>query len=420
MDNFEYKKNTAQDVNFVVIEPNIEKNAETDSKQSFESSIPPKPKKKKSVNAKVAIIVAAFLVSNIFTGMVGGFAALKWSDSKYESFGAGLAQSGSSQVKAVATSSKQITSNGKVLSTSEIVNMNEDSIVEIKTEGLATDSWLMQYVTQGAGSGVIISQDGYIVTNNHVIENSSKISVTTKDGKSYDAKLIGSDDETDLAVLKIKATGLTPVTYGNSSDVVVGDTAIAIGNPLGNLGGTVTQGIVSALDRQITLEGKSMQLIQTDAAVNPGNSGGGMFNNRGELIGVVVAKSGGTNVEGIGFAIPVDKVKSVAKQLVQYGYVRGRANTGMTYVDLTSVKNALVYGATNLGIYVQSVDSDLAKKAGFKEGDMIFYMGDKQIKSFEDLVESLEGKKVGETIDVRVVRDDKILKLHLTLGEKTN
>lgn len=415
MDNWKYDKGEAQDVNFIVLEANSEKSSDETSGQNSEKPL----KKKMSLNAKIAMVVALLLVTNVFSGVLGGFAVLKWSGVQYESFGTRTTESTSDDTKVIATSSKH-DSTGNALSTSEIVNMNANSVVEIKTEGIATDSWLMQYVTRGAGSGVVISKDGYIVTNKHVIENSNKIAVTTKDGKTYDATLIGYDDETDLAVIKIKATGLIPVIYGNSKSVAVGDTSIVIGNPLGNLGGSVTQGIVSALDRQITLEGQSMQLLQTDASVNPGNSGGGMFNNRGELIGVVVAKSGGTNVEGIGFAIPVDKVKAVAKQLVQYGYVRGRASTGMTYVDLTSVKNALVYGATNLGIYVQSVDSDLAKKAGFKEGDMIFYVGDKQIKSFDNLVESLEGKKVGETIDVRVVRNDKILKLHLTLGEKTN
>jgi putative serine protease htrA len=415
MNNFEYENNHATDVDFVIVEPDFKSGAEKEVKTSPPFTDEPKEKKKKA-NAKIAIIVALFLVSNTFAGALGGIAALKWAAPSYNSLGTGSASS----VKAVTTSSKQTANSANALSTTEIVNMNENSIVEIKTEGIATDSWLTQYITQGAGSGVIISSDGYIVTNNHVIENSNKISVTTKNGKSYTASLVGADDETDLAVLKINAKNLQPVIFGDSSTTSVGDTAIAIGNPLGNLGGTVTQGIISALDRQITLEGKTMQLIQTDAAVNPGNSGGGMFNDKGELIGVVVAKSGGTNVEGIGFAIPVDKVKSVTKQIVQYGYVRGRASTGMTYVDLTSVKDALVYGATNLGIYVQSVDSDLAKKAGFKAGDMIFYVGNKQIKSFDDLTQSLSGKKVGETIDVRVVRDDKILKLHLTLGEKTS
>ena len=415
MNNFEYENNHATDGDFVIVEPDFKSEAEKEVKTSPSFTDEPKEKKKKA-NAKIAIIVALFLVSNTFAGALGGIAALKWAAPSYNSLGTGSASS----VKAVTTSSKQTANSANTLSTTEIVNMNENSIVEIKTEGIATDSWLTQYITQGAGSGVIISSDGYIVTNNHVIENSNKISVTTKNGKSYTASLVGADDETDLAVLKINAKNLQPVIFGDSSTASVGDTAIAIGNPLGNLGGTVTQGIISALDRQITLEGKTMQLIQTDAAVNPGNSGGGMFNDKGELIGVVVAKSGGTNVEGIGFAIPVDKVKSVTKQIVQYGYVRGRASTGMTYVDLTSVKDALVYGATNLGIYVQSVDSDLAKNAGFKAGDMICYVGNKQIKSFDDLTQSLSGKKVGETIDVRVVRDDKILKLHLTLGEKTS
>ena len=251
MNNFEYENNHATDVDFVIVEPDFKSEAEKEVKTSPPFADEPKEKKKKA-NAKIAIIVALFLVSNTFAGALGGIAALKWAAPSYNSLGTGSASS----VKAVTTSSKQTANSANTLSTTEIVNMNENSIVEIKTEGIATDSWLTQYITQGAGSGVIISSDGYIVTNNHVIENSNKISVTTKNGKSYTASLVGADDETDLAVLKINAKNLQPVIFGDSSTASVGDTAIAIGNPLGNLGGTVTQGIISALDRQITLRVK--------------------------------------------------------------------------------------------------------------------------------------------------------------------
>lgn len=305
------------------------------------------------------------------------------------------------------------------LTVEEIAALNANSVVEIKTESVATDNWMQQYVTEGAGSGVIISADGYIVTNNHVIEGSNKITVTLKNGSSYTASLVGRDDETDLAVLKIKASGLTPVVYGDSSKLSVGDLAVVIGNPLGSLGGTVTAGIVSALDRSITIDGKTMSLLQTDASINPGNSGGGMFNGSGELVGIIVAKSAGSNVEGLGFAIPVNKVKEIAQELADYGYVRGRIDTGLTFVDLTSMRNAIYYGVKSLGIYVKSVDTMLAKESGFKSGDMIYYVEDKQIETADDLTSAFSGYSVGDKVKVTVIRGNATKELTLTLGEKT-
>ncbi|MBQ0079432.1 MAG: trypsin-like peptidase domain-containing protein, partial [Eubacterium sp.] len=197
-------------------------------------------------------------------------------------------------------------STSAAMSISQITEKTQKSVVEIRTESVASDSWMREYVTQGAGSGVIISSDGYIMTNNHVIDGARKITVTTIDEKSYSAKLVGTDPRNDVAVLKIKAEGLEAATYGNSDQLQVGDLAVAIGNPLGELGGTVTSGIISSLDRQLSIDGKSMNLLQTDASINPGNSGGGLFNDDGQLIGLVVAKSSGSDVEGLGFAIPIN------------------------------------------------------------------------------------------------------------------
>ena len=182
--------------------------------------------------------------------------------------------------------------------TSDIVKKTADSVVEIATEGITTGSFARQYVTKGAGSGVIISSDGYIVTNHHVIDGASTIKVTLRDGTtSYDATLIGSDEDNDIALLKIEAEGLTPATFGDSSSLAVGDYVVAIGNPLGTLGGTVTDGIISALAREVTIEDKNMTLLQTNAQISPGNSGGGLFNSKGELIGIVNAKDSATEVE---------------------------------------------------------------------------------------------------------------------------
>ena len=183
-------------------------------------------------------------------------------------------------------------------------------------------------MTEGAGSGVVYSEDGYILTNNHVIEGASTINVTMNDGKTYEASLVAADSQSDIAVLKIDATGLTPVSFGDSDALSVGDLAVVIGNPLGTLAGTATDGIVSGLEREITLDGKSMTLIQVSASVNPGNSGGGVFDQYGNLIGLVVAKSSGSDVEGLGFAIPSNTVKSVVESLISNGYVAGRPAAG--------------------------------------------------------------------------------------------
>ncbi|MEG2489159.1 MAG: trypsin-like peptidase domain-containing protein, partial [Anaerorhabdus sp.] len=221
------------------------------------------------------------------------------------------------------------------LSLQDIIQKAQPSVVEIRTETVSNNFLLQEYVSEGAGSGVIITSDGYIVTNNHVIDNASTINVTLSDGTSYPATLIGKDAATDLAVIKIEATNLTMAVLGNSDGISVGDTVVAIGNPLGRLGGSATDGIISALDREITIDNETMTLLQTNAAVNPGNSGGGLFNSRGELIGIVNAKSSGSDIEGLGFAIPVNDVKTVAEQLINDGYVSNRASMGVYLSEVT-------------------------------------------------------------------------------------
>ena len=312
------------------------------------------------------------------------------------------------------------TATGSEMTIQEIIALNANAVVEIRTEAVATDMWMQQYVTEGAGSGVIISSDGYIMTNNHVISGASKINVTLKGGTSYEATLVGTDSETDVAVLKIKATGLTSAVYGDSQSLMVGDLAVAIGNPLGELGGTATAGIISALDRELTVDGKTMTLLQTDASINPGNSGGGLFNQYGELIGLVVAKSTGSDVEGLGFAIPINDAKAIAEELVNNGYVKGRPYIGISYVDLTSARNAVMYGVRNTGIYIKSVDSQNAKAAGLEAGDMLYYVGDTKITSAADLTSAINSYKVGDKVKIVVVRDNETKTLTLTMGEKTN
>lgn len=278
---------------------------------------------------------------------------------------------------------------------------------------------MQQYVTEGAGSGVIISKDGYIMTNNHVIQDANKITVTTYDKHSYEATLVGTDVMNDVAVLKVKATGLTPAVYGNSDQLQVGDMAVAIGNPLGELGGTVTAGIISATDRELAIDGRTMKLLQTDSSINPGNSGGGLFNGDGQLIGLVVAKSAGSDVEGLGFAIPINTAASVAQQLMDKGYVSGQPWTGMTYTEGSSGLDFLFGGSSGGTVYIYSVDTDTAKKAGFKPGDVVFAVDDHQIASIDDLTSIISSHKVGDKLKYTVVRDGETMDLTITLQEKT-
>ena len=323
---------------------------------------------------------------------------------------------GTSIDKSVTTTNYNLSeATGSELSIQEIVAKNENSVVAIETESVSTDSWLGQYVTQGAGSGVIYSEDGYIITNNHVIEGASSITVTLNDGTECEAELVATDSQTDVAVIKIDKTGLTPVTFSDMKGLCVGDLAIAIGNPLGTLSGTATEGIISALEREITLDGKQMTLIQTSASINPGNSGGGLFDQYGNLIGLVVAKSSGSDVEGLGFAIPADKVKDVAEALMKDGYVADRAAAGISVVDLTDSSKAMQYGVSLTGVYIQEVTGKNAKKAGLEAGDLIYYIDDVKVTSSAVLIKEIQDHEIGDTVTFTIVRDGDILKYDVKL-----
>jgi serine protease Do len=306
---------------------------------------------------------------------------------------------------------------GSEKSVQEIIAMNENAVVEISTESVVNDGWIQNYVTEGAGSGVIIDSDGYVMTNNHVIEDASTITVTLKDGTEYDATVVGADSLNDIAVLKIDATGLSAVTYGDSDDLSVGDLVVAIGNPLGKLGGTATYGIISALDRTLTIDDKNMTLLQTDASINPGNSGGGLFDQYGNLIGIVVAKSSGSDVEGLGFAIPINTAAETAKDLIENGHVTGRAAIGISVVDASDAQTAMQYGVRMTGVYIQEVTSDNAKKSGLQAGDMLYYVGDTQIESSADLTSALQNYKPGDTVKITVIRNNKTVEVEVELSE---
>ena len=292
------------------------------------------------------------------------------------------------------------------LSISDVVSMVADSVVEITTEQMVGGSYFSQWVESGAGSGVILSEDGYIITNNHVIEGASNIKVTLHDKTQYDATLVGTDATTDIAVIKIEASGLTPAVLGDSSTLAVGETAIAIGNPLGSLGGTVTSGIISALDRDITVEGQTMRLLQTSAAISPGNSGGGLFNAQGELIGIVNAKSSDSESEGLGFAIPINTAKQVAEDLINSGYVTGRPALGITVLNVNSAQMAMQYGFNALGVYIYQVsEGSGAAAAGLQPGDRIVIIDGTEVSDSSDVTNVVQQKQVGDTVNLQVARD---------------
>jgi len=299
------------------------------------------------------------------------------------------------------------------LTVPEIAAKTSNTIVEIYTEAVVGGGRMRQFVTEGAGSGVLVTSDGYIVTNNHVIEGARKITVHLSSGVEYDAVLIGRDVETDLAVIKIEAKNLPSAKWGDSNSLSVGELAVAIGNPLGKLGGTVTEGIISALSRNIEIDGQMMTLLQTSAAVNPGNSGGGLFDCYGELIGIVNAKSSGADIEGIGFAIPANLAKGVAEDLIRHGYVPGRIDFGAALIDVLDPMTAMMYRVSTTGVYVSQAEPDSALKAG----DRIISINGQEIGSSADISALLDSSEVGDVLKITVSRNGSTLSVEHILKQ---
>ncbi len=369
-------------------------------------TVPPGGRQKKSAQpmqitkkAFVLILILAMLVTSLLT--VGGIAL-------YDNhFAAGANQA----------TNYTLSSSTESLSYKSIISKTSDSVVSITTESMSTDAWAQNYVTKGAGSGVIIQSNGYIITCNHVIEGASKITVTLKNKKTYTATVVGTDSDNDIAVLKIRATGLKAATYGNSSKLQVGDQVVAIGNPLGELSNTATTGIISALNRNLTIDGKKLNLLQTDASINPGNSGGALFNSSGNLVGIVVAKSSGSDVEGLGFAIPINKAAKIAKQLIKTGKSTSSSNSssssssgdaaiGVTVTEL-SESQAKSSGYDAAGVYISSVTSAYARSAGLESGDRIAAVDGTSVSSLTALKSALKKHSPGDKAKITIVRDGK-------------
>lgn len=369
------------------------------------------PRKKRGIGKKVlAGVLALVLVAAVSFG--GGFAGYLVAS-----------KNGGQTVMYQAASGGSATSTSSTGgSLSDVASAVTPSVVVVTTEQIVTDNyfWGGQQVLSGAGSGVILTTDGYIVTNYHVVEGAQQITVTLHDDSTYTATVVGSDQQSDIALLKIDATGLTPAVLGDSDSVQVGEVVIAVGNPMGTLGGTVTDGIVSALNRDISVEGNEMTLMQTSAAISPGNSGGGLFNTNGELIGIVNAKYSDEDAEGLGFAIPVNTMKTVVQDLLENGYVTGRPALGITVITVGDVQTAMQYGVSNLGVYVNSVDEGSgAEAAGMKAGDRIVSIGTQLVESTDDVTNALKSYNVGDVVEVQVDRGRELITLQVTLGEKT-
>lgn len=354
---------------------------------------------------------------------------------------ANLINNSSSNISTSNSSSTQ--SNGYVTQTSlsnysdtavYAANKILPSIVGIKIEyTVNTQSFFGRSSSSTAtasGSGIIISDDGYILTNNHVVSSSTsesnsyyqitdagKVTVTLfGDETEYEAKIVGQDEQTDLAVIKIEKTGLTKAEFADSDSVKVGEFAMAVGNPV-NMNSTVTTGIVSAVNRKITdSDGKTYTCIQTDAAINSGNSGGALVNSEGKVIGINTLKLSGTGIEGIGFAIPINSTTDITSQLIQYSKVK-RPFIGISGIDLNA-ETAKTYNLVE-GVYVKSVeDFSAAEKAGLKAGDVIIEVEGKSIKTMNELNEVKNSHKIGDELKLKINRDGTEKEITLTLGEQ--
>lgn len=310
---------------------------------------------------------------------------------------------------------------GKTLTAQEVYGINVDAVCGIATE-VTTNVFGQTASTAVVGSGFVLTEDGYVVTNNHVVEGTDNVSVKLHDGSTYPAEVVGGDSLSDVALLKIEAEGLSHVAVGDSDAIAVGEGCIAIGNPLGELTFTMTGGYVSALPREINISGKPISMFQTDAAINAGNSGGPLFNMAGNVIGITSAKisgitGSGASIEGVGFAIPINEALRVVYDLQEYGYVRGRAFLGVTVKELDAA-TADTYGLP-VGPIVQSVVADsCADKAGIAVKDIILAFNGRNVKTYTQLMSALNKCSAGDEVTLRIYRAGAELDVTLTLDER--
>ncbi len=386
--------------------------AQPNPTQGFEK---PKKRKKSGVAMKAAALA---ICCALVGGVCGGALSAKLVPAGNKASGSSTVLQGSREntvldVKNIDTS--------KQLTAAEVYAQNVNSTVGITTSINSTNFWGYTTTAAASGSGFIISEDGYIITNYHVIEGASSIKVTTYSGDSYDATVVGYDESNDIAVLKVNATGLSPAVIGDSDNMNVGDSVVAIGNPLGELTFSLTSGAVSALNREVTLSnGVTMDLIQTDCAINSGNSGGALFNMYGEVVGITNAKySSSSNseasIDNIGFAIPMNRVYDIVKSIIEKGYI-AKPYIGVSAADVSAETQA--YGLPE-GAAIKSVSEDgPAAKAGLQVNDIVTKVGDRKITCANDLVDAVSEASAGDLLKMTVYRSGSTVEIEVTVGEK--
>jgi len=370
---------------------------------------PKKPKKRTGLKIAALALVCALLGGVAGAGAVWGFSRL------------------STQQTTVNVSTRPATEvviqtvDGKnEMSDAEVYASNVNSVVSINVTGTSGYNFFGQPTqTASAGSGFILTKDGYIATNYHVVEKADTVKVTLYNGDEYEARYIGGDSEYDLAVIKVDAENLQPVTLGDSDTLNVGDHVLAIGNPLGELTFSMSGGMVSSVDRAINVDGTPFNMIQTDASINSGNSGGPLFNSYGEVVGIVSAKysssGGGASVEGLGFAIPMNDVFAMIQDIMTNGYITNKPYLGITGGTMTKEMASQYRYDIDTGVFVYSVEADgAAHKAGLKMGDVIRKVDDTVIETMEDLTIVKKQYAAGDTATLTVYREGSEIAVELT------
>ncbi len=375
---------------------------------------PPVQPKKQGFFHRAAVKVTALILACAVAGGLAGWG------------GAAIANSGSSSGKTTIQQSDRQPVTVQVKKVDGQTKMDPatvyasvvNSAVSINCSATSTNIFGQTTQSASSGSGFIITEDGYVVTNYHVVSGASSVQVTLYNGDTYDATVVGGDSDYDVAVLKINASGLQPVTLGESADVNVGDTVLAIGNPLGELTFSMSQGIVSSCDRAINVDGTPFNMIQVDCSINPGNSGGPLVNLYGEVVGIVSAKYSSyssTTVEGLGFAIPISDVRSIITDIMENGAVTDKAYMAITAGTMNEQMAAQFNIDVTEGVFVYSVvEGGAGDKAGLRLGDVITKMGDKTLTSRQDLSAAMKGYRAGDTVTLTVYRGGQYIEVELT------
>lgn len=389
--------------------------------QAVMPEVSPKKKKKTSKGWKIACVILTLVALTCSVLAVGASVILYRQQSVFREAMENKLQVMENQTGIGSGNSSLTDAPETGLTPGQVYDRNVKAVVAISNQSLTTNLFGQVSETASSGTGFLISADGYVVTNYHVVSGATTLKVITWDSKEYTAKLIGGDAGNDLAVLKIEGEDFVYTTLGNSGDMVVGDRVAAIGNPLGELTSTLTVGYISAKDRAVNIDGAYINMLQTDAAINSGNSGGPLFNMRGEVIGITTAKHSGTSssgaiVEGIGFAIPIDDVKDMITDLQKNGYVTG-AYLGVMVQDVNA-EAAEMYGFPTGAYVVEVTDGSCAQKAGVQAKDIVVDLGGNKVSSMSDLTRALRKFKAGEKTTITVYRSGKQIDLEITLDAK--